>query len=727
MFLRGGVPRAFRRQKCHCPLASIRFRCLSPPSHHLYRRNFSTTSPLLAPGLFSASKITASDRASSDSHAKKKTIAYMFRQLKLAGAHPDIVWSIDAAKAQHNGEEMARLETLLHDRATKGRSSLSGLSPQLFFFWLRDQRNSNTLRKVSSFLHLSATPEILHDQLQKLFQEAGIEDDFTLEGEEAVRMSVESLLQYADAQQNTHIKDAGALYIRAEKAIEQLRRHGVVVVVSDADYSYLVSLPEAGFHQLVDNVPPPAQQCGSWTGSAGRASRPMKSIVGPHGEIDPDAQEYMQERGLRPFELRMTGTATAMEVYVSAFERLERLYEVHRGRACRPGVCLVLRIPSLSSALSSGGGGGFLARDGCLVLSMHHLALWESFLLGLTQEEWKYAVEQHRQWRVGSAPKLEAQRRQLKKLADAFGFFQLRMHGPMGAMPLNAPTGLDARSPSVGRPTTDSSREPDPFPPSSTALDVESTMAVLLREEPIIRKTLHKYKVYSSVLQKRGTMVMVPRLTSKCHSLHSSSSPSSCSTSATTTATSAPEEIGFRLQGDGMVYFNLRMMRTPQMLRVLRDNLKRIESFKVSYDRCTAVLEHLSRVLPIDFSIDTEWKIHEETRFAACLEKFVNTVKANQHPIAALLKSVEHAGGGSRSPSSDTNPHSSPQEALRAQLEYEAGAPLPQSAGNTGYRKALERRYVWIISEKLEALPTGVLYIPYNVDFASLRRCLLAN
>lgn len=709
------------------PLASGYLWCLAPTLLHRYRTPFVATSTRTFSSTFASLNPTASSHTSSDGEAKKKTVAYMFRQLKLAGAHPDIVWSIDAVKAQHNGEEMARLETLLHERATKGRRSLSSLPPQLFFFWLCDPNNRTALRKVSSYLHLSATPEILHEQLQKLFQEAGIREDFTLEGEEEVHMSVESLLKYADAQQNTHIKDAGALYIRAERAVEQLRRHGVVVVVSDTEYSYLVTLPEAGFHQLVDNVSPPAQQCSSFAGNARKGCRPMRSIVGPHGELDPDAQEYMEERGLRPFELRMTGTAAAMEAYVSAFERLERLYDVHRGRAFRPGVCLVLRIPPLPS--SAGGGGGFLARDGCLVLSMHHLALWEPFLLGLTQDKWKYAVEQHRQWRVGSAPKLEAQRRQLKKLADAFGFFQLRLHGPMGAIPWNGTDPGDAASPlpssggGGGGNGNGNGKEANPSRHAPLVLDVESTVAALSLEEPIIRKTLHKYKVYSSVLQKRGTMVMVPRLTSKCHTTVSSST-------AATPPTSAAEEIGYRLQGDGVVYFNRRMMSTPKMLRVLRDNIKRIESYKISYDRCTASLEHLSRVLPIDFSIDTEWKIYEETRFSTCLEKFVNTMKAHQHPIAALLKSVEHAGGqngGGSSPSPDTNPHASPQEALRAQLEYEAGTALPSSPGNMVYRKALERRYVWVISEKLEALPTGVLFIPYNVDFASLRRCLLTS
>lgn len=618
----------------------------------------------------------------------------MFRQFKLAGAHPDILWSIDAAKAQHNGEEMAKLETILHERRKKGRSAMAHLGPQSFHFWLKDpSRNDREaaaqLRKVECLLHPSATPSLLHSQLSHLFQAAGLTEDFTLE-EEDVSMSVESILEYADKQQSTHIKDAGALYIRAEKAVELLRQHGVVLVVSDVDYSYLVTLPEAGFNHLVDNRPPPSQQFAS----NGRKLHPMKSIVGPNGEIHPDAQEYMQERGLRPFELRMSGSQTAIEGFVSAFERLERMYEVHRGRAMRPGVCIVLSL-QMPSGFGGGGATGaplhFLARDGCIVLSMRQMAGWETFLLGLSQEEWKYAVDQHQQWRIGTAPKLQEQRRQLKKLADALGFFWCRLQGPMGAVP----------------------RHYHKKQETAVALacsDTEETLAALVREEPVIRKTLSKYKLYSNILQKRGTVVIMPRLYSSQHQGNSSNN------------SEEREEIGYRILGDGTVFFSRNKMTVPQMLRVLRDNLKRIEAFQTSYDRSTSALEHLSRVLPIDFSVDTQWKIQEgPANFSSYLEKFVKTMKTHQHQIADLLKSM-HAPQEAKQTGSATQ--QTPEQQLKQQLEYEAGTKLPP-ASSSPLRKALERRYVWVISDKLDAMPTGVLFIPYNVDFPSLKRCLL--
>eukprot|EP00796_Vickermania_ingenoplastis_P007489 gene7489-5276_t len=668
--------------------------------HFLPRRPLATTGQsYLAVLLHSSRPLSSSSTGTnpSTSTEKKRPLSYMFRQFKLAGAHPDILWSIDAAKAQHNGEEMAKLETLLHERLRKGRSGMASAGPQRFQFWLKDSAASTSaasLRRVECLLHPAAEAPQLHRQLGALFQAAGLHDDFAL-GEQDVEMSVESLLHYADQQQNTHIKDAGALYIRAEKAIEQLRQHGVVVVVTDGDFSYLVTLPEAGFHHLVDNRPPAAQQYATNLAGGKQKLVPMKSIVGPNGEVDPDAQEYMRERGLRPFELRMSGSQSAIESFVSAFERLERLYEIHRGRALRPGVCLVLRLqpPPPSMGRERQPQPHYIARDGCLVLSMRHMQSWEEFLLSRNQDEWSYAVEQHRQWRIGAAPKLEQQRRQLKKLADAFGFFWLRLQGPMGAVPRQG-----AKSTAAA--------------PSSTWHDTEETLAALLREEPVIRKTLAKYKVYSKTLQKRGTMVIVPRLFSRRHGGEPNNAGGSVEGSE-----GGGEEIGYRLLGDGTVYFSRHKMTTPQMLRVLRDNIKRIEQYQTSYDRSTATLEHLSRVLPIDFSIDTQWKIQEESRFPVCLEKFVKTMQTHQHQIKALLHTV---GQQSR-----RNGVKSPQEELKAQLEYEAGAPLPSYAHSNPLHKALERRYVWVISDKLDAMSTGVLFIPYNVDFASLERCLL--
>lgn len=598
----------------------------------------------------------------------------MFRQFKLAGAHPDILWSVDAVKAQHNGDEMARLETLFHLRASKGPSALSQEPPQRFFFWLAPNPQhsaaspvaspSCSLRKVELLLHPSGSSHVVHQQLEGLFREAGIMDSFTL-GEAGVDMTVESLLHYADKQQSSHIKDAGALYIRAEKAVEQLREHGVVVVVSDDNYSYLVTMPEAGARHLTDNTPPPAQQC--CTPSPRPGARPWKSIVSPTGEIDPAVQEYMMEHGLRPFELRLSGSQSGIEGFVSAFERLERLYEVHRGKALRPGVCLVLRLPPRSPSPHR----HYVAKDGCVVLSLQHREDWDTFLLSLSQNEWNFAVQQQREWRVGTAPKWADHQRQLKRLASAFGFFRLRLEAPLGGTPRDAP--------------------------AESSGDASDILASLLREEVAIRKTLARYHVSSKVLQKRGTLILTTHLNCRLR----------------------PDvSIGYRLLGDGTVFFNMRQMKVPQMLRVLRDNVKRIEANQLSYDNATATLEHLSRALPIDFSIDAEWKVVEESQFNVKLQRFVDTIKTHQHPIAALLHSVSSGGEEGKKNKSECDP----QAALREQLEYEAGKPLP---AHSGYRKAFEKRYVWVISDKLNALPTGVLYIPFNVDFPSLKRCLL--
>lgn len=610
-----------------------------------------------------------------------RKLSFMLRQFKLAGAHPDVLWSIDATKAQHNGAEMARLETLLHEREKNGPSGMAHLPTQSFLFWFRQDgggSSSTSLRQVTGQLNPSATATILHSQLATLFTAAGLpaEDCQEFEmGQEEVTMSVGSLLEYADKQQSAHMLDSGSLYIRSEKAIENLRQQGIVVVVTDGDYSYLVTLPESGFHHLVDNPGPARQQFAT---AAGRAPTPMKSIVGPQGEIHPDVQEYLLDRGLRPFELRMSGSPSAIEAFVRAFERLERMYEVHRGGAMRPGVCYVLRLEDpISSAAPH-----YLAKDGCLCLSMRHVERWEDFLLSRSQEEWRYAVEQHQQWRIGAAPKLGDQRRQLRKLADALGFFAVRLQVSMGALPRTA------------------------APPASSSLalmDAEEVTNTLLREEPIIRKTVAKYRMDSPLLRKRGVLHIVPRLWSR-HGIASSGAGGN---------ESARHEIGYRLQGDGAVFVSWHRMKVPHILRLLRDNLKRIESYQKSYDQSTAALEHLSRVLPIDFSIDTQWKISEESEFSHRLETFVQTIRVHQREIGNLLASVSSA-------------NHNPQDKLRSQLEHEAGQRLKVGgpSSSTAHR-ALQRRYVWVVSDKLDALPTGVLFIPHNVDLHALKQCLL--
>ncbi|KAG5477777.1 hypothetical protein LSCM1_05076 [Leishmania martiniquensis] len=599
---------------------------------------------------------------------KAKSLAQMFRKLKLAGAHPDVLWGIDAQKAQHNGEEMIRLETLMHERANQVLGSSSSSSyvngrgpsnmPQPFLFWLQPPHGSAAasrgggVRAASSAtaaglraIECTITPNsdscIVKQQLTKLFMDAGIYEDFELESDR-VEVSLESVLRYADDKQNEHLIQSGSLYIRGEKAVENLRRFSVLLVVEDG-VSYLVSLPETQSVQ-----PTGAGQYTTAVGGGGGGSTapyvPFKTIIGPNGEVDPDVQDFMTERSLRPFDLRMAGSHSSVERFVVAFERIERMYEVHRGRAFRPSVCIVLSLKSQDN---------FVAPDGSIVLSVQRMPTWEEFLLGLPQPVWQECVQKHKEWRVGFAPKLQERKRQLIRVADMFHVHRVTMESPIAG-----PTQWQ-----------------------------EDLISRFMREEVTIRRALSKYNVKSDLLKKRGEIRIAEHLFS---ALPSSAMPE-------TATAGARKEIGFRIGGDGRITFNQSMMNTGQMLRVLRDNLKRVENFQRQHDNAIMALEHVSRHVPVDFSVDTEWKHRAEGNLVLHLDRFVRTIKENETQLGAFLRSVMSREMGTLNAGKVLMPANMP----------------------------LKKRMVWVVSDRFDTLPSGVVFIPFDVDFDSIKRLLL--
>ncbi|RNF12607.1 uncharacterized protein Tco025E_06423 [Trypanosoma conorhini] len=551
---------------------------------------------------------------------RAKTLAQMFRKLKLAGAHPDVLWAVDALKAQHNGEEMIRLETMMHQRSSVHGGSSYGRqgTAESFTFWLAEEQGSRhggpatALRSVTCTINPVAPNATVKQQLSQLFRDAGIYEDFDID-DTGVEMNLESVLRHADERQNEHLHQSGALYIRGDKAVEMLRRFGVLLIVEESGITYLVTLPEVHHHQQLQQEP---------LDRAAAAYAPARSLVGPNGEIDPDVQEYMRDRGLRAFDLRMAGSHSSVERFVSAFERLERMYEVHRGRAMRPCVCVVLSLKSLDN---------YVAEDGCLVLSVQRMPTWEEFLLTLPQEVWQRCVQMHRDWRIGNAPKLRARQRQLMKVADMFHFFRVQLDSGIGAR-------------------TDWQ---------------EDFILRLMKEEMVIRNAVRKYNLKSELLKKRGEIHVA-------HTLRSAMDPA--------------KEIGYRIGGDGRLFFNFSTMTTGQMLRVLKDNLRRLETFQKQHDTAVATLEHLSRSIPVDFSVDTEWKLRQEGNLVNCLQRFVHTIKANQGQLAAFLAMLMRSGTA-------------------------AGVP--------------KKRMVWIISARFDTMPSGVVFVPWDVDFASIKKHLL--
>nr|CAJ2474203.1 unnamed protein product [Leishmania braziliensis] len=592
---------------------------------------------------------------------KAKSLAQMFRKLKLAGAHPDVLWGIDAQKAQHNGEEMIRLETLMHERASQAPGSpsshTSGRSrdnvPQFFLFWLQLNRGSAMpggkaaaagLKAVECTITPYSDSRIVKQQLTKLFVDAGIYEDFELNSD-GVELNLESVLRYADEKQNEHLIQSGSLYIRGDKAVENLRRFSVLLVVEEDGMSYLVSLPETQSVQ-----PTGAGQYTTSVGGGGGGSTapylPSKAIIGPNGEVDADVQDFMTERGLRPFDLRMAGSHSSVERFVVAFERIERMFEVHRGRAFRPSICIVLSLTSLDN---------FVAPDGSIVLSVQRMPAWEEFLLSLPQPVWQECVQKHQEWRVGFAPKLQERKRQLTRVADMFHVYRVTMESPI-----------------AGRTQWQ-----------------DDLIARFMKEETTIRRAVAKYNLKSDLLKKRGEIRIVEHLYS---ALPGSTMPA-------TTAAGARKEIGFRIGGDGRVTFNHSIMNTGQMLRVLKDNLKRVETFQRQHDSAIMALEHVSRHIPVDFSVDTEWKYRAEGNLVLYLERFARTIKENEVQLVTFLHSIMDG---------------------RVGMSDAGKVALPA-------KMPVKKRMVWIVSDRFYTLPSGVVFIPFDVDFDSIKRLLLTR
>lgn len=536
---------------------------------------------------------------------KPKSLHEMFRKLKLQGAHPDVLWSIDAQKAQHNGEEMIRLETLFHQRSTNQMGAIGG-APQSFSFWLKPVNSTgriepHSLRQVSCTIQPKAPTRTVKSQLQRMFADAGISDDFEVSGE-GTEVNLETVLRDADAKQTEHVQVAGTLYIRGDKAVTNLRKFGVLVVVEEDGHSYLATLPESSD--------------AATTGG----------IAGPSGEVDSATQEFLRERNLKHFDLRMAGSYSSVERFVSCFERLARLYDMHRGRAVRSGVCIVISLK---------GNANFVADDGSIVLAIAQMPTWEEYILSLPADVWSRCVQAHKDWRLEPAPKLVDQRRKLLRVADMFHVFGVVMENRIG--------GQQAWQ--------------------------DHLINRFLKEEVAIRKAVKKYNLTSDLLKRKGFVHFR-------EDLRSIIDPS--------------KQIGYRVGGDGKLFINQAIMTTPQILKVLKENLKQMERLTREYEVHIVQLEHISRQLPLDFSVDSDWRLVEESNIVNCLGKFVQTMKANQQQLAVFL----------------------------SQLLATQTASSPAAA---------RKRLVWIISNKFETMPSGVVFIPWDVDFESIKKMMLSR
>ena len=300
----------------------------------------------------------------------------------------------------------------------------------------------------------------------------------------------------------------------------------------------------------------------------------------------------------------------------------------------------------------------FVAQDGAIVLTVKNMVSWEEYLLSLPQDVWRSCVELHKQWRLDAAPKHQEVRRKLLRLADVFHFFQFDVELRIGQE-------VNWQEEFINR---------------------------LHKDEPTIRAAIKKYNLTSKLLKTRGTIVVRKRLISALH---------------------ADKEIQFRVQGDGKFIIS-SSASTPQILKALKDNIKVMETAVKDFSTQTSVLEHMSRSIPIDFSIDTEWRKMHESNLCNALETFVGTIKANQGPLTGFLTGLMEQQGATNVPpmlDSHGRPvHLDPAQEAERRRQYVSA-----------------KRMLWIVSDKFDILPSGVVYVPWNVDFESIKRMLLTN
>jgi hypothetical protein len=507
----------------------------------------------------------------------KKSVPDMLRKLRLAGAHPDVIFSIDPEKAKANGDELVKLETILADRELPSHTpqyrSLQEKGELTFTFWLKapepkdagvafagKQTPLNPLFKIATTFNPLASDTTLKQRLSYLFEQAKISDDFEISrrGNDDISSSVEEVFSTAGKRFQEHASSTNVLFHRGDKAIDNLRAFGTLAVINDKNNSFLVTMPP-------DETVPSSYK------------RQMEGIAGgiytSMGDIDPDAHMFMNERGLRPFELRMAGTYGATETYVMGFEILDRVYNNHRGKALRGAVCIVLSIS---------GNDNFIAPDGCIVLSFSRMSGWEEFMLTLPQAQWRDCVQKHLDWRMPPSPKLQERRRRLVKVADILGFFACHVECVFG----------DTEAPWQ-----------------------DGFLLQLMKDEVMIRGAIKKYNIRSDLAKKRGQIYFVKRLVSA----------------------SSGEEIGYRVTSAGHIFFNASLITTPAILKVLRDNITTVMDNGLQYERVLSGLELLGRDLGVSFSIDEQLKRNRDATMLADLSSFVKIMSDNRGELKGIV------------------------------------------------------------------------------------------
>ncbi len=501
-------------------------------------------------------------QAVSQAGAHRKSLHEMLRRFKLAGAHPDILLPHSAEKAHTNGEALIELESFLNGRSIANTTVESQTRTQKvdkdLRFWLVDSKTRG-LKSVACRIRDQFSDIDVHRELKSLFHSAGLNDEFALPNQDSSvidERDLGSILGGARSPTETLVASKSGRTLQElqsyiESMIFRLRSFGAVVALRQRAETYLLTMPDNGLPSL-DN--------------------PAIGFL-KHAQLDLPTIQFLRERQLKAFNIRLVFTVAAVEALGRAVEKLGTIFEHHRGTAVRGGVCFVIVTGTANRC--------FVARDGCIVLPLAIVEEWETFLLSTPIAVWQQCQQLQHDWRGEHPTRLHERQRQLKRLANVFNVQKLVCETPLGS------------DPAWG----------------------EKLIQQVSLEEAKIRGAIGKYP---SLALPEGKKFVKLHFHTQLHDLEGA------------------KIIDYRLDTMGAFHFNFETMNVPKVLKVLKDHtsnaLNRVKS-KLAVD---TDIEYLQRALNVGIQVCPNWCLRESEAMTKA-RVFLTMVRKNVPMLLSML------------------------------------------------------------------------------------------
>lgn len=596
---------------------------------------------------------TSSRRHAAQYQQQQKQISLRaaLNQFKRAGAHPDLVSSIDPELASENGRNLIELERLLSERQTETSRAMMkarGETPESvkLRFWMRsdassdgaaDKNNAAASSKMSRPLDApaSVTADPLHvgkqlrliectispfasdstvyAELKRLFQLGGLPPDisFTLpvagisdeeaQQEQKLGVSLAKALKRMTDKMTVPTSSSSSsmaeLMARCDVAADVLRGRGVVVALRDASRrsSWLLTMPEA---PRSGNLSSPSGLQATNTGGGVQGSILSRNPL----DLDPEQRRFMAQRSFEPFDLRMINSDTIAEAIVDRAEQLASMYLRNQGTMLRPGVCYLFEVNADQRFPKVTG-------DGCIALPLLTPHLWPDFLCSLSQPQWTAIMQAQDGWRSAHAPLLRQRQSQLARVSDMLHYNTMELYCGPGSMN-------------------------DQW--------VNKFLLPFLKEEVAVRKTVEKYGVQlrNNVLKRKGVIECLPPpppVAAKSNDKNKQQAEGK-----STPNSQQQQQPLFRLCADGTVQImNTETATSIGLLKFLRDNNSKAEAALTKYSTLTSHLEHISHAAGVRIAISQEWRHSDDSDMGRKLQECIESLRESRESLAAFAR-----GGG---------------------------------------------------------------------------------